>query len=344
MIDDSVRKPNQECFRIDGRLDAAVLSPSLHRLILGMARIRNVVSSLLIEGESVDFTRAREVLESRSPTSATEQMTMRFLDKYQWIHDTPSDGLPDPSVDFLTGLHSELFAGMEEYLPGRLKVEPNGIKSNETGQFTFECTPPERTQAELEALEQWYLSAKEREVESAVVATWFAEFEAIHPFHDGNGRLGRLVALILLKKSGLENAPLVPLDARFYRTQEKYYEKLAATNSGGNWIIWSRYFAKQLLKSYQHALTMADLRPVLERQKSGPTRATLEWVIGRAGSDWFKRSDLPNDEGYSEVALTKSLADLVDQGVLEPMGEKRGRKYRLQTQYLERVFSGLTLE
>lgn len=340
-VDSSMISPNRECFRIDGRLDEAVLSPALHRLILGMARIRNVVSSLLIEGEGVDFTRARRVLETRAPTSQTEEQTLRFLDKYQWIHDTDVDDLPEPTMQFILDLHGDLFRGMAGFGPGQIKTKRNGIQDETTGQFTFACTPPERTAAELEALYTWYKSARESQVECMVVGTWFAEFEAIHPFDDGNGRVGRLVSLILLKKSGMLNAPLVPLDARFYKTRDKYYEKLSATNSGKNWHVWNRYFAKELLKAYRHAVNMADLRPILERQNSKPTRATLEWVLGRAGADWFKRANLPNDEGFSGVALTKSLADLVEQGVIEPRGEKRGREYRLRTAYLEQIFSGI---
>lgn len=340
-VDDAIRSPNRECFRIDGRLDDAVLSPALHRLILGMARIRNVISSLLIEGEGVNFTRAREVLDTRMPTSQTEQQTLRFLDKYQWIHDTPVNELPEPTREFLQELHGQLFGQMDGYDAGLLKTEQNGIRDETTGQFTFVCTPPARTAAELDALYAWYQKARDANIESVVVGTWFAEFEAIHPFRDGNGRLGRLVSLLLLKKLGLQNAPLVPLDARFYRTREKYHEKLAATNTGTNWHVWNRYFARELVKAYRHAVNMADLRPILERQKSKPTRATLEWILGSAGAEWFKRGDLPNVEGYSSVALTKSLANLVGQDVIEPRGEKRGREYRVRTEYLEQIFSGL---
>ena len=337
-IDDAIRSPNRECYRLDGRLDEAVLRPALHQLILGMARVRNVVSSLLIEGQDVDFTRAREVLERRSPTTSTEAQTLRFLDRYQWIHDTPREDLPDPTPDFLASLHRELFTGSEDYAPGRFKTEPNGIRSGDTGLIVFVCTPPERTVLELDALTAWYSEASGSMVELAVAATWFAEFEAIHPFHDGNGRLGRLVSLLVLKKLGLENAPLVPLDARFYRSRDRYYEKLAATNTG-NWQVWGRYFARELVRAYRNAVRLADLRPLLDAQTSKPTRATLEWALGRAG--WFQRGDLANEAGYSAVALTKALADLHRQGVLEATGEKRGRRYRLRTGFLEDVFGGL---
>lgn len=339
--DEAIRGANRACLRSDGKLDEAILSPAIHRLILSMARIRNVVSSLLIEGQSVDFSQAREVLETRAPESAAGEQTLRFLDRYAWIHDTAASDLPEPTTAFLCDLHRELFEGMDEYLPGKLKTERNGLLSPETGTYTFECTPPERTAAELDMLLAWYHEARHAEVESVVAGTWFAEFEAIHPFHDGNGRLGRLACLLILKKLGLENAPLVALDARLYHTREQYYEKLATTNLGTNYLVWNRYFSKELAKAYKHALDMTDLRPVLEQVRSKPTRATLEWVLGRAGADWFKRGDLPNSEGFSGVALTKALADLTEQGVLEPRGEKRGRHYRLRTEYLERIFGGL---
>ena len=341
-VDDSIASPNRQCLRLDGRLDEAVLSPAIHRLILGMARIRNVVSSLLIEDVDIDFRRARQVLESRETPTQDEAQTLRFLDRYKWIHDTPAADLPDATPAFLRSLHGELFMGMDAYAPGQFKTMQNGIVSNETGQLLFECTPPERTEAEMNALFRWFRDHANETAECASVGTWFAEFEGIHPFNDGNGRIGRLVSLMLLKKSGFENAPLVPLDARFYRTKDRYYDKLAATNNGQNWHVWNRYFAGELAKAYKHAVGMADLRPVLETVKSKPTRATLEWALARAGADWFKRADLPNVEGFSDVALTKALAELVERGVLEPEGEKRGRRYRISTEYLERVFTGLS--
>lgn len=181
---------------------------------------------------------------------------------------------------------------------------------------------------------------REAVLEPVVCAIWFAEFEAIHPFRDGNGRLGRLLNLMLLKKLGYENAPLVPLDARFYRTREKYYEKLAATNKGSNWQVWARYYCKELLKAYQQAAGMGDLRPVLDRQSSKPTRAVLEWLLA-GGSNWFRRSDYPNPDGYSDAAITAALASLHRQEVLDAKGEKKGRKYRLSPQYLERIFAGV---
>src|SRR5205814_1663539 len=125
-----------------------------------------------------------------------------------------------------------------------------------------------------------------------------------------------------------------------YKTSHHYYEKLASTNTGANWGIWARYYCQQLHKAYEQAVSMGDLRPLVERQTSKPARALLEWVLG-GGPDWFKRADYPNPENYSDVATTKALASLTQQGILEARGEKRGREYRLSTQFMEKAFSGL---
>jgi len=80
-----------------------------------MARIRNVVSSLMMEGTGLEFSRARKVLESRQPTTDDEALTLRMLDRYNWIHTTTPSSLPDPDMDCLVELHGEIFQGQDDY-------------------------------------------------------------------------------------------------------------------------------------------------------------------------------------------------------------------------------------
>lgn len=338
-VDDSMRSPARHAFRLDGQLDKGVLSPNLHQLILTMARVRNVVSSMLLEGVKVDLTAARAVVESGKPTTENEEQVLRFAQRYRWIHDTPADKLPEPDLKLALALHKELFAGHDDYLPGKLKDGPNAIVDAITGRVHFECTPPERVEAEVAALQAWFAAKRETVLEPVVAATWFAEFEAIHPFRDGNGRLGRLLNLLVLKKLGFENVALVPLDARFYQNREKFYEKLAATNDGTMWHGWARHYCKELETAYRQAANMGDLQAVLDNQASKPTRAVLEWVL-LGGNAWFARGDYPNPKRFSDVAITKALAALTKDGVLEAKGEKRGRKYRVSTAYLKKIFTG----
>ena len=338
-VDDSMRSPARHAFRLDGQLDKGVLSPNLHQLILTMARVRNVVSSMLMEGIRVDLAAARAVVESGKPTTDNEEQVLRFAERYRWIHETPADKLPEPDLKLAKTLHKELFAGHDDYGPGQVKDGPNAIVEPITGRILFECTPPERVEAEMAALQAWLKAKSESELEPVVAAIWFAEFEAIHPFRDGNGRLGRLLNLLVLKKLGLQNIVLVPLDARFYHNRDRYYDRLSATNDGVMWHVWARHYCKELEAAYRQAASMGDLQAVLDRQTSKPTRAMLEWIL-LGGNAWFARGDYPNPKKFSDVALTKALAALTQQGVLEAKGEKRGRKYRVSTTYLKQIFAG----
>lgn len=334
-----LEKAGRDALRLDGRLDAAMLGPELHQILLGMARLRNVVSTLRIEGEVVDLEGARRALETNSAQSPAEEQSLRIAKEYTWVHATPAQKLPTFSVEYVTRLHKRLFTGVHEAAsPGRLKTVRNGVGDAATGEMFFEATPPDRTRAELERLFEWF---EEAEVRAPLThgAVFFAEFEGIHPFHDGNGRVGRLLGFIALKRLGLENIALTPLDGRFYHTQSEYYEKLATTNPGKTLAPWTRYYADQVLKAYEIAIRRSDVKPILAGQTRASTRALLEWVLARDASP-FAHGDYPNLDEYSTEAIQKSLGQLVEQGILAAEGERRGRRYRLSTEFLRRLYAG----
>lgn len=337
---DDVRAASRDALRMDGRLDESVLGPSIHQLLLSMARIRNVVSTLRIEGERIDLEGARHALESGKPATATEEQVIRLAKEYTLLHETRPSQLPEFTIESVLGLHRRLFDGIyPEANPGRLKTAQNGLVDGASGRLVFEATPPARTRQELERLFEWWSSQRDTAPAASVAAVFFAEFEAIHPFHDGNGRVGRLVGAAALKKLGCENIGLVPLDGRFYRTHEQYYEKLATTNAARNYVPWARYFGAQVVKAYETSIRRSDLKPVLERQTRPATRGLLEWVLARDASP-FAFGDYPNPKGYSRESIQKSLGQLVEQRILEPMGERRGRRYKIGTDFLRRVYGG----
>lgn len=338
-----VTRPCLHALRHDGMLEKGTLSPAIHRLLLNMARVKNVVSSLRLEDKEIDLERARLAVQGGHTFDPNERQVLRFAKKYAWIDRTPTGDLPDLSLDLMLDWHAELLQDDEDIDPdhlGTLKEEQNSIMDRTSGRVRFYPTPPERTEAELEALLAWYNRVSGQSLPGAVAAIFFAELQAIHPFVDGNGRLGRILNVLLLKKLGHENVALVPLDGRFFATQDKYYEKIASTNDGETWFVWTRYFAKQLQRAYEIAVRRADLRPLLDEQSSDVTRDVLEWVLQGAGRQ-FKRGDYPNPDGYSLSSITTALGNLVEQGILEPEGEKRGRTYRLSTEFLETVYAGL---
>ena len=333
-VGEALALPANNCLRLDGRLDAGLLSPSLHQTLLDLARLHNVVSSLRIEGEVIALDEARRVLDSQRASTPTERGALQLSKAYS---DLARNRFPEFSVGGFQDAHRALFHDvLEDGITGVLKTEQNVLLEGRTLREKFVPTPPERTERELRSVLEWFDANAFSLPVPVTAAVFFAEFQAIHPFVDGNGRLGRYLNVALLKKLGLRNAPLVPLDTRFFRSQRHYYEMLGTTNSGRDYHHWTRYFVKQAEAAYELAVSRADLRPVVERFRSNAARSVLGWVLAGDGG-WFRRGDFPNPKRYSAPALTNALRELTRANVLEAEGELKGRRYRLRSKFLADV-------
>ena len=334
-IGESAGLPANRCIRIDGQLDASLLSPTLHQVLLGLARLRNVVSSLRIEGESIQLAEARRVLDSQRSQTPVEKGVLQLSGAYA---DLARGRLPELSINGMRAAHRRLFDGvLDEAGVGKLKATQNVLIESMTGLEKFVPTPPERTEAELVALLDWLADQGFQYPSPVVAAVFFAEFQAIHPFENGNGRMGRYLNLAILYRLGLRNAPLVPLDTRFFRTHARYYEMLGTTNRGRDFHHWIRYYVKELEAAYRLAASRADLGPVVEGFSRESTRSLLRWVLTGDGG-WFTHGDYPNAKGYSPPAISSSLNELWKADVLEAEGERRGRRYRLHSKFLAGIY------
>ncbi len=331
-----VLSPARKALRLDGALDAQILSPQIQRFLVGWSSLNNAYGSARLEGNTVGFQDAERILREGKANSPQQEELLRLSRAYHELH--ASDDFEPLTIDEILETHERLFDGIFEAdkRPGELKTTPNGIRSRETGQLVFECTPPERTRAELEALLEWYYGSGQLLTPVAAAGMFFVEFQAIHPFEDGNGRVGRLLNLRLLKETGMENAALTPLDNVIQSRDEQYYACLQATNRGRHYHVWLRYYADAVRRAYRQALAMTDLSPLLENLSTGCEREVMEWAL-RNGLEWFQRGDFPNEDGYAPQTVTEALSSLHSRGLLDREGEKRGTRYRVSDDLLERL-------
>ena len=328
--------PGVECLRLDGVLETRLLSPQLHQILLGMARVRNAVSSFRLEGETVELDRARQLMDGAAPASPSETGVLRLARAYSELGQGRTVGL---TVEDMLAFHKRLFDGiLNPAWVGALKTEQNYIVNAGTGSLRFTPTPPGRTQRELEELLSWYEGARFTLPPPVIAAIFFAEFQAIHPFMDGNGRVGRFLNVAILRDLGCSKAPLIPLDTRFFRTSEHYYEYLATTNAGEDYYHWTRYFVQQVREAYKAAAKQANLGPLVSGFSKESTRRLLRWILSGTG-EWFSRSDYPNPGKYSQPALWSALDELKRAKILEARGEKRGRRYRLRSSFLAEIYA-----
>lgn len=326
-----------QCTRLDGQLDESHIHPRLRRITYNMTRLGNLVSSFQIEGIAIDRAHAARALAGGKADTPYEKDMQNFGKLYDELHDATT--LPRLTPELIREWHARLFtpASLDYGKPGQWKTGINGVWSSRKNDWVFIATPPADTIPELEALLAWYEREAYRLPAPIAAAIFFAEFECIHPFADGNGRLGRLLNLFALKQHGLRNAFLIPIDEAFKRGQDSYYAGLETTNKGDSYADWTSYYLAELRGSYERARHLGRLDEVLAKMPRPSSRSLLEWILAYRADDWFARGDYPNEDHLSASTLTLALGELASMGLLQSEGEKKGRRYRLDWDKLQQL-------
>lgn len=315
-------------FRRDGRLDQNPINARLRQMWFERTRLTNLVSSYAIEGirvSRIDAARAINNEEERGSHSIRA-----FANTYRVLHENP---LPKLTSNWIRHLHGDLFhpESLDAGIPGEFKTEENGVFDEDKNEFVFQATPPgDATVAELNSLISWFYDVAHRYPPPIGAAVFFAEFEAIHPFADGNGRLGRLLNLYALKQLGQENAFLLPLDREFLRRHKAYYAALETTNAGTDYSRWLEFYQTCLEAAQDEAESLTGIVEGVEELLRPSEREVLNWLLATAPTTWFQRRDYPNPSDFSGAALTSAFARLVELEILEFQGENRGRRYKLK--------------
>jgi Fic family protein len=221
------------------------LVPSVEWLLYGAVRKEALLTSQ-IEGTQATLTDLfdQEAGFDVSNADDVEEVT-NYLRAFKWVQQQlrSRKGLP-VSTRLLCEAHKRLMAGVRGAgkQPGELRKSQNWIGGTRPGNAAFVPPPAERVPALLAALEK-YIHARKAEAPPLVrIALVHAQFETIHPFLDGNGRLGRLLIGALLEHWGLLPQPLLYLSGYLKQYQAEYYRRLAAIRTDGDWESWIAFF------------------------------------------------------------------------------------------------------
>ena len=177
-------------------------------------------------------------------------------------------GLP-LSLRLLQGMHKRLMRGVRgsSKLPGEFRSSQNWIGGSRPSNAHFVPPPPTEMIQCLQSLED-YFHKDSPEHPLIRIGYIHVQFETIHPFLDGNGRLGRLLIALLLEAWGLLDARLLYLSLHFKRNQQEYYKRLDAVRKRGDWEGWLDFFLRayvppdkkqfERLKNYSENLKTID--------------------------------------------------------------------------------------
>jgi Fic family protein len=164
------------------------------------------------------------------------------------------------SLRLVGQLHEQLLTGVrgEDERPGEYRQIQNyiGSRVSELEDAIYVPPPPERV---TELLNQWELFLdvnRHTNIPSLLkIALAHYQFEVIHPFRDGNGRVGRLLISLMLRDSGLLSLPLLYLSAFFERHRADYYDLLQRITERGDWNGWFEFFLDGIITQAEDAIS-----------------------------------------------------------------------------------------
>jgi Fic family protein len=235
------------------------------------------------------------------------------------------------SLRLMRELHERLLAGVrgEHATPGEFRrsqnwIGPPGCTLNEA---TFVPPPVPQMHESLDALEK-YLHSQDVYPPLVRLAFIHYQFETIHPFVDGNGRIGRLLLSLLLVQWQLLPLPLLYLSAYFHRHRQDYYDLLLGVSERGDWRAWLLFFlrgvAEQARDAVERARRLQDLREDWHRRLA---QARTSALTLRLVDILFTSPILTISQAQrllkvgSYHSARKNVEKLVSAGILQPEGD-----------------------
>jgi len=188
------------------------------------------------------------------------------------------DGLPI-SLRLIREMHAVLLSGGRgsARMPGEFRTSQNWIGGTRPGNAAFVPPPADKVIACLSDLEKFLNNIPEKYPALLKAALGHVQFETIHPFLDGNGRIGRLLIPMLLCSEGVLREPLLYVSLYFKTYRSLYYELLQRVRTEGDWEGWIEFFLTAVRETSEKATaTAGHLRGVAERDREAIKR------VGRA--------------------------------------------------------------
>lgn len=333
---------------------AGEMVPSLDWFIYGFVRKEAVLSSQ-IEGTQATLIDLLtfEAERDASPAKTDVEEVCNYLDALTYAREqlAAPAGLP-LSMRLLNETHRRLMRGVRgaDKQPGEIRRTQNWLGAVRPSKAAFVPPPPHLLGDMLSDLEK-YMHADDDLPPLIRAGLLHVQFETIHPYLDGNGRIGRLLITLLLEQYRLLTRPLLYLSLFFKRHRDEYYQHLSAVRTAGDWEGWLDYFLEGVATIANEAvsgarelfeLVTADRVRVLEHEGTSIAAVRLFELLPRHPivSVAFAVKHLQ----VSKPTAGRAVQALEQAGVLvELTGKKRDRSWAYQG-YLDRLRIGTEIE
>lgn len=305
----------------------------LERLV-EIARIQSTESSNKIEGIVTTSTRIKQLMDDKTtPRNRDENEIMGYRDVLNTIHES-HDYIPIRPT-YILQLHRDLVKRAGMSYGGRFKNVQNYINETRADgtQFTrFTPVAPYETEAAVEAICVSYEKTLSLEVVDPLILipAFICDFLCIHPFNDGNGRMSRLLTLLLLYQNGYEVGKYISVEKQIEKTKDVYYDVLQGTDHGwheeqNDYTPFIRYMLQVILACYtefEERVGMLTNGGV----KSRPYDIVKAYVSGKVGK-FTSAEVIAGCPGAGRSAILAALKRLTQENMIVKLGSGRGTYY-----------------
>jgi len=239
------------------------------------------------------------------------------------------------SLRLIREIHEKLMKGVRGgyATPGRFRESQNWIGPAGCTLTNASYVPPPPSQL-MECLDEWERFLHDRSLPPlAQAALIHSQFEAIHPFLDGNGRVGRLLITLFLIERGVLPAPLLYLSAFFEATRRDYYDCLQGVTERGAWGEWLHYFFNGVARQSEDALGRAErINQLLKQWRKAMVGVHLK-VVGRliemlAANPYLTIKKVSQQLRVAFTTTQRAVEKLEGMGILTKVsGAERNRVY-----------------
>jgi len=300
--------------------------------LVDIAKIQSIEASNKIEGIYTSDERLKALVkDSTRPRTRNEREIAGYRDVLNTIHENHDYIPPKPSI--ILQLHRDLykFEGMD--IGGRYKTSDNIIEEQDAEgnkSVRFRLMPAWETPEAIEKLCLSYDEALNSEnIDALIIIPMFVlDFLCVHPFNDGNGRISRLLTLLLLYRSGYIVGKYISIEKLIEQTKEIYYESLQLSSAGwhenkNDYEPFVKYMLGVIVAAYRDFSSRVSLLTTQGMSKPDRVKEIIRATLGPI----TKTEILAKCPDISQVTVQRALADLVDKGDIVKLGGGRYTKY-----------------
>ena len=302
--------------------------------LMEVAKIQSTTSSNRIEGIATTDARMRELMSQKTiPKNRNEKEIAGYRDVLGTIHESHEFIPISPNV--LLQLHRDLYSKLPQGIGGHWKLNDNVVEETDADGKAFVRFRPAsavETPLAMESLCANYSRAvDEGRFDSLLLIPMFIfDFLCVHPFHDGNGRMSRLLTLLLLYRSGFFVGKYISLEMLIESSKSEYYEALQASSIG--WYDnandvkpYVEYTLGMILKAYRELESRVEGIANQRMSKSDRIRRVFETTLGKVS----KRDILAKCPDISTAMVEMTLKAMLDEGAIKKIGGGRSTAYVL---------------